>query len=275
MNWWAGRKAWSGNKRLLDELETILTGLGEQLMQWRNNFTGTGQWEGAQFKSDADRRAHRILHDKLQEAWPGIPVISEEDITAHGEPRPQKYWLIDPIDGTASYCGGFDGFVTQAALMENDKPVLGVVQVPALGLTYRCIEGQVPLCNNAPVHANGDNRKRTLIDNYPEPRGIAKATFSAMGFDHYVESGSIALKICRVAEGSADLFVKDVTVSDWDLAPAHLILEGAGGMLSTFKGAPIIYHDAMIHEGLVATCSQALAAEFQHWRKSSISKANQ
>ena len=72
----------------------------------------------------------------------------------------------------------------------------------------------------------------TLIDNYPEPRGIAAKLFDKMALEQYVESGSLGLKICRIAEGSADIFVKDVLVKDWDLAAPELILHEAGGILT-------------------------------------------
>jgi 3'-phosphoadenosine 5'-phosphosulfate (PAPS) 3'-phosphatase len=96
---------------------------------------------------------------------------------------------------------------------------------------------------------------------------MARSLCDALGVRRYVECGSIALKICRVADGTADLFVKDVVVRDWDLAPAHLVLLAAGGILTDFRGEAIVYRGGMEKYGLVATASQDLADAVQRARR--------
>ena len=256
---------------MIDRVEAILLALGNELLRWRTSGAIDSRQEVTQIKSDADTRAHQFLVSALNDAWPDIPVISEEDKSNHGRVRPNLYWLIDPIDGTASYCGGYVGFVTQIALVRLGKPVLGVVTAPALGLTWRAEESGKALRNGSAIQVRRSGTGRTLIDNYPEPRGCALALYRDRGFSHYVESGSIGLKICRVADGTADLFVKDVTVRDWDVAPAHLILEAAGGCLSTFDGSPIVYAGKMEKAGLIAAGSDELRDEVLHWRAERMS----
>jgi 3'-phosphoadenosine 5'-phosphosulfate (PAPS) 3'-phosphatase len=250
---------------MIERVEAILRALGDELLRWRSNGAVDVRWNASQAKSEADLKAHAFLVSALSEAWPHIPVISEED-PDHIATRPDLYWLIDPIDGTASYCGGYDGFVTQTALMKRGAPILGAVVAPALGLAWRVVEGGVAERNGVAIRVNNSRATRTLIDNYPEPRGCALALYRECGFSRYIESGSIGLKICRVAEGTADLFVKDVTVRDWDLAPAHLILNAAGGCLSTFEGAPIAYAGSMEKVGLIAAASADLMTEVLRWK---------
>jgi 3'(2'), 5'-bisphosphate nucleotidase len=254
-------------ERLADRLETILHALGRLLLEWRGGDSNIGRWEACQFKCEADRHAHNFLEGHLREQWPSIPVISEEDPQSQRQPRPSWYWLIDPIDGTASYCEGFSGFVTQVALMEAQRPKLGLIHAPALSLTYRCIGGSVPMRNRKPITVADDREHLTLIDNYPQPRGIARALCDALEIHNYLESGSIALKICRVADGTADLFVKDVVVRDWDLAAAQVVLEGAGGTMSNLDGEPITYIGGMEKLGLVAAASTQLAGRVHHFRQ--------
>lgn len=251
---------------LLAFLRTTLEEVGQRLVEWRDTAPQAGRWEGTQLKAEADLRAHDLLAGRLAQAWAGIPVVSEEDVGGQAGDRPARYWLIDPIDGTASYCGGYPGFVTQAALMEGGRPVASTVHAPALGLTWAARMGGGASLNGSPLprlipRAGG---RLTLIDNYPEPRGIAGAVYEGLCFASYVESGSLGLKICRVADGTADLFVKDVTVRDWDLAPGDLILSEVGGVLVTLDGSPVTYSGEYDRPGLIAS-TPALADRLIKW----------
>lgn len=258
---------------MLETLEVIMQELGGLLLEWRAHGMTNGRWEGSQLKADADQRAHAFLCKRLHHFLPGVPVISEEDTSAHDVHRPDEYWLVDPIDGTASFCTGFDGFVTQAAFMRRCKPILAVVHAPALGLTYTASQHGLAQCNHAPIStASLGTRAPTLIDNYPEPRGIARTLHDGIGCGGYIESGSIGLKICRIADGTADLFVKDVTVRDWDLAPADLILVRAGGLLTTLAGDPVPYSGEFERVGIIAAANLELAEQVQRWNNNNTLK---
>ena len=247
---------------MIDCVESIARSLGDQLLQWRRSGAMVARTVGDQIKAEADGRAHDVLRNALTRRWPHIPVISEEDPESHStDARPRLYWLIDPIDGTASYCEGFDGFVTQVALMRDGRPVLGVVYAPAFEEVWRAEEGAAAFKNGTPIRVAQRQTGKTLIDNYPEPRGAALEAFRKCGFTNYMESGSIGLKICRVAEGSADAFVKDVVVRDWDIAPGDLILRCAGGCLSAYDGTAIAYSGSMEKNGLIAAATADLRAE--------------
>lgn len=249
---------------MLSTLESILREVGSRLLEWRERGATQGTWAGTQFKAEADKMAHEALLARLQQHWPQIAVVSEEEEAGpHSLPR---YWLIDPIDGTASYAQGFPGFVTQAALVEVGKPQLAAVYAPALGLMYSARRGE-GACLNAktlPPAACGII-PQTLIDNYPAPRGVARAAFEAFSCKHYVECGSIGLKICKVADGTADLFVKDVPVRDWDLAAPQLVLEETGGALRDVHGAELTYWGMGRHDGLIAAHDQTLCARVAQW----------
>lgn len=251
---------------MIEQLQNILLELGTALLEWRADGLTGGEWQDTQFKSEADVRAHNFLGRALMRTWPHIPVVSEEDLASITDTRPEEYWLIDPIDGTASFCSGFDGFVTQAALVRGDEPVMGAVHAPALGLTYGAVRGGVATCNGAEITRQRVNfSKPVLIDNYPQPRGIAAKVFEGLPCGGYVESGSLGLKICRVADGTADVFVKDVIVKDWDLAPAHLVLDCVGGILTTFDGSPVSYSGSFEDKGLVACGTPELCAQVNAW----------
>jgi len=250
---------------MIDKLSSIAKNVGRKLIEWRSAGITGGKWDGGQFKAKADLLAHEMLFEQLSHIPSHIPIISEEDPTSFVNVRPKKYWIIDPIDGTASYAHGYSGFVTQIALVENDIPQLSVVYAPVFDILYTAERGKGAFINGKRLCCSQDVVMKTLIDNYPEPRGLAKSTYHALNFTHYVECGSISLKICKIAEGAADLFVKDVLVRDWDLAPPHLIIEEAGGFLSDVSGKKIEYIGNYNHNGLIAAPSDMMATLFISW----------
>ncbi len=240
---------------MIDELKSILETVGAGLLQWQGR--AGGEWQGMQLKTRADREAHQALSAALTGLL-NVPVLSEEDPDSHAQTRPERYWLIDPIDGTASLAGGFDGFVTQAALMENGEPVLAAVYAPALGWMYTAEQGGGAFLNGEPIQVSQDETRRILIDNYPEPRGTAIRMMEELGCTGYLESGSISLKILRVADGSADVFFKDVVVRDWDVGAPSLILKEAGGTFSTVDGRPYPFSGPLEKSGLIAARDEDL-----------------
>ena len=248
---------------MLEQLSAIVTSVGREILTWRGSRAAQGTWHGSQLKTEADLRAHTALCQRLNQAFPGVPVVSEEDGASQSPARPPRYWLIDPIDGTASFSEGFPGYVTQIALIENQQPQLGAIYAPALDLLYLAQRGKGATLNGRQLKMVRDDSRRVLIDNYPEPRVAAKLVFERLHCTAYVESGSIALKICRVADGTADLFVKDIPVRDWDIAPAHLVISEAGGVLTGLRSdtTEIAYSGGYERRGIVAASSAKLAAE--------------
>lgn len=255
---------------MLKHLETILRSVGEALIKLRAEGPIAGHWaDASQFKADADRIAHDMLVNGLNEMTQDIPVISEEDEPSQARTRPEQYWLIDPIDGTASYAGGYDGFVTQAALMQNDRPVLSGIYAPANDIFYDAEQGKGARVNGSPLRLSGKTTQGgpTLIDNYPEPRATGAAAYEQMGFHRYVESGSISLKICRVADGTADLFFKDVILRDWDVAAPALILTEAGGTLTNISGREYDYSGDWVKPGIIAASYDGIREAFLAWHE--------
>ena len=112
---------------MLDRIGNLLTDLGRSLSDRRRAHDGRAP---SSFGESADRFAHETLTRELGRIAHGVPVVSEEDAPSQTLRRPKRYLLIDPIDGTASYCGGFAGYVTQLALMEGGEPVLGAIYAP-------------------------------------------------------------------------------------------------------------------------------------------------
>lgn len=250
---------------MLNEMESVVREVGAALIKMRDTDAIEGEWQGAQLKTKADILAHELMSKLLKKLDPSIPVVSEEDDASQEIARPAKYWLIDPIDGTASFAGGFDGFVTQVALMENAQPIKATIYAPSLDQLYSAEKGKGAHLNDVALQVVPKRKGKTLIDNYPEARGITAEAYDALSFESYIECGGIALKMCRIADGSADVFFKDIIVRDWDLAAPHLILSEANGYLALINGGSINYTGSFAKVGMIASRSSKLENEIVNW----------
>ena len=253
---------------MLEHLADILHQTGKRLLDSRSTGGFTYRREGAVVSASVDMDAHHFLVRALSALSPGVPVLSEEDSQGRTGERPDLYWLIDPLDGTASFIDGFPGFVTQAALVRDHRPALAGVYAPVLDETFLAESGGGATRNGKRLKIEARPAdKWVLTDNYPTPRGIAADLIHDWDIPGYLECGSIGLKICRVAEGHADLFVKDVPVRDWDVAAPQLVLEEAGGRLRDGAGRPFPYAGGFEHVGLIACASADMVSSVAAWLK--------
>ena len=226
---------------MIDELGDAVVRVGDHLMKWRNSGPIEGSWEGTQLKTKADLKAHSLLVDELSAIDPAIPVMSEEYPDSWKLIEKDRYFIIDPIDGTASFAGGFPGFVTQVALIEEKRPTLAAIFAPEFGQLFTAILSKGAFLNGDQIHISSPDRWNTIIDNYPEPRGVTAEAFKNLHLKTYIECGSISLKICKVAEGAADLFFKNILVRNWDIAAPHLVITESGGVLLDIWGKAYDY----------------------------------
>lgn len=245
--------------------ERILRECGEMLMKISSIDKADGKWVGEQYKARADSLAHKFLVQELSRFFAGKPVVSEEDdnlLEINSD-----YIIVDPIDGTASFSNGFSGWVTQAAYISNNIPIFSGIYAPTTKEYFSAIKGRGAFFNGSQISCHSSKTHPTsIIDNYPKPRGIAHKAMLGLKIPNYIESGSISLKICRVATGSADLFLKDMQPRDWDLAAPMLLLEEAGGVLTNLRGEPIqLGSRDRCHSGLVACRNKAMLDFVLSW----------
>lgn len=217
------------------------------------------------YKEDADLVSHRMLSEKLNELDIIYPIISEEDKESQVEIRPSHYWLIDPVDGSKSCAGGYSGYVVQVALIANGFPRISAIYAPRLDLCYVAEEGFGAFRNGSLILKIKAELLQVIIDNTPKPQGIALEAIKHFVLNRYLEMGSISLKICHVAEGVADIFIKDVEVKDWDLAAPHLVIKEVGGILTDIDGNQIRYDGDYSHHGIVSTLHKKTHNEAIEW----------
>ena len=198
----------------------------------------------------ADRASHQVIVEGLQEATPGIPILSEEgrDIPYAERAAWPLFWLVDPLDGTKEFIKRNGEFTVNIALVEDGRVTAGVVYVPAqdtmyfgrLGTGAWKIEGnQVPV--KISVRAADESLGLTVVmsRSHPSPelaeylRGIKVAEAMPVGS---------SLKLCVVAEGKADLYPRLGPTMEWDTAAGHAVVEAAGGAVTQVDGAPLRYN---------------------------------
>jgi len=198
--------------------------------------------------TDADLASERVIVAMLTAAFPDIPVVSEETVPEAGFESPAaRFWLVDPLDGTREFVARNGEFAVLIALVEDTRPVLGVVHGPAVGLTYtaqgagtamRRREGGVfePIRARAPapngvvvVHSRSHENSRRLAE-YFQNRPVIER----------MKCGS-ALKFGMLAAGEADFYPRFGTTMEWDTAAGQAVLEAAGGQVFDLSGAPLQY----------------------------------
>jgi 3'(2'), 5'-bisphosphate nucleotidase len=199
--------------------------------------------------TQADLASHRWIDAGLKSLTPDIPIISEESGLPSFDERSQwqRYWLIDPLDGTKEFVNRNGEFTVNIALIDNHRPVLGVVHVPVLNKTYVGCKGigahrrdgdtdpvsiQVAAASAASARVVGSRSHRgASLDAYLENLG-----------DHNMVPMGSSLKFCVVAEGEADLYPRLGPTSEWDTAAAQAVVEQAGGSVVTLDGKPMKYN---------------------------------
>jgi len=197
----------------------------------------------------ADRAAHEIICARLETLTPGIPVLSEESAKVDYEKRAgwQRFWLVDPLDGTREFINRNGEFTVNIALIENHRPVLGVVYVPVTGLTYFAAAGQGAFkqkgeCAVQPIKARRFAGGKPIVVASRSHAGPETEVFLKNLGAHDVVSMGSALKLCLVAEGTADVYPRLGPTMEWDTAAAQCVVEAAGGRVTDLNRQPLVYN---------------------------------
>lgn len=199
----------------------------------------------------ADMVAHRLIAEGLARLTPDLPLLSEEAALPDWEIRRHwsRYWLVDPLDGTKEFVGRSGEFTVNIALIEANQPVLGVVVAPMLGLTWAALAGGDALRLEGDKEVKIDTRQPEpplrLVASRRHREGkdarLAERLTAEFGKLVRVDMGS-SLKMCRIAEGAADLYPRLGPTCEWDTAAADVILRAAGGALLQADGNPLFYN---------------------------------
>lgn len=231
------------SKNLLSELLNICKHAGKAILEIYHD---EGAFEQIDAKADqspltlADKAAHQIISDHLQQLAIVYPILSEEGKHLSYEERKawDRFWLVDPLDGTKEFIKRNGEFTVNIALIENGHPVIGCVHIPVSGKTYLAEKN-----NGAQVVEKDGEIEDIHVSSFSLAdkglRIVCSRSHMSKEVEAYVGqfkdaqtlSMGSSLKFMLVAEGKADIYPRLAPTMEWDTAAAQIVVEEAGGMV--------------------------------------------
>lgn len=242
---------------------------GEEIMEVYKDAIDVEYKEDRSPLTAADKRAHAVIFQRLTETH--LPILSEEGKSIAFEVRKnwERFWLVDPLDGTKEFIKRNGEFTVNIALIDTHNPVAGVIYVPATGSLYfgSTDTGSFKVLQ-AHQHVTSDMSDASLYDSLkavaiPLPNIRPGRPFTVIasrshlsddtasfidtlkkqhGELTFISKGS-SLKICLVAEGEADVYPRLAPTMEWDTAAGHAIARGAGCKVSVWpQGNELLYN---------------------------------
>ena len=216
--------------------------------------------------SEADIRVNDLLENRLRSATPAYGWLSEESIDDESRLGKRLAWIVDPIDGTRGYLAGREDWCVSVALVEDAAPVLAAVFAPASDEFFFAALGQGAVRNDVVIHASSGYEMDFSRMAGPKPL-VERLNPSSGEITLHPRIGSLALRLCRVAQGSLDAAFAGGQSRDWDLAAANLIVQEANGKMTALTGDAILYNRRDVAHGvLVAAGRDRHARIVEHFR---------
>ncbi len=233
---------------LIDALVQLAHSAGDAIL---SVYAGGADVAKVQHKSDdsplteADRLSHTVIMAGLRSLTPTVSIVSEEGSDAERTMAalPDECWMVDPLDGTKEFVKRTGEFTVNIALMRSGRPVLGVVYAPVLGTTWigdgtRAERRAGAERTRISVKSHADVNALRIVASRDHAGPLVKALLEGFPGAETLSMGS-SLKFCLVAEGRADLYLRDGPTMAWDTAAAQAVLESAGGAVVTLEGEPL------------------------------------
>lgn len=249
------------NAELLAAVEQIAHQAGERLKGFYAQSLKVERKADDTPVTEADLAISQFVIAELQKLTPNVPILSEEhcDIPLETRANWQRYWLIDPLDGTQQFIDRTDQFSVVIALVQHNRPVLGVIHAPMLNKTYSAMaqhgaflqeNGEKrplvaqPFTGNSGENSskNGGKTHRLRItigtSNSEKIRQMVRSPYTV----DFLQYGSSSLKAGLVAEGKADCYIRLGDTGEWDTAAAEILLAEVGGQIFDLRFQPLSYN---------------------------------
>lgn len=222
---------------MINELEKIVKDCGNELIYWKKkSFETKIKKNKYDLVTELDIKTQNYLIQSLKNKFPNIEFYAEEE-GLDKKPESNKYWLIDPIDGTVNFSKGMPEYCISIAYVENNEPIIGIIYSPEMDLFFKAEKNNGVYLNNKKITVSKENDLEKMMIYIANVRG---ETFK---YIKEIEEkvmrirllGSAALQIAYVAAGFSELFISFKSYP-WDIAAGYLILKEAGGIITDFKG---------------------------------------
>jgi myo-inositol-1(or 4)-monophosphatase len=217
--------------------------------------------------SEADIAVNDLLEQRLRSATPDYGWLSEESADDEARLGKRLTWIVDPIDGTRGYLAGREDWCVSVALVEDAAPVLAAVFAPVSDEFFFAMRGEGATLNDKPVRATSGTE--LVFPRIAGPKPLVERLHRGPGdISLFPRIGSLALRLCRVAEGRLDAAFAGGQSRDWDLAAANLIVQEADGNMTELSGDTVLYNRReVIHGVLVAAGRARHESIFEHFRR--------
>ena len=195
--------------------------------------------------TNGDIAVNDLIVKKIKELTPNIPIISEETVNLDIKNNFKTLWLVDPIDGTKEYIKGKDEYTLNAALVVNQKPVVGLVGVPKKNrLFYTYGKNESYLIENKKIIKLDCKKKKfgeiMALSSDIKPSDIILNKLKKYDVSSIVKMAS-SYKFCVIATGEFDIYAAKERANEWDYAAGHAVAENAGAIISTLDDKPFLY----------------------------------
>lgn len=228
------------------------------LERWRT--PAKKQWYKAPgaLVTETDLAVDRLLKERLGRLDPAIGWLSEETSDSAARLECARVWIVDPIDGTAAFAAGRDEWGVSVALVEDGRPVLGLLACPAAEASFEAVRGAGATCNGRPIAPNARNSlesARLACGGGDRKRASFRDAFAGAALGRI---DSLAYQLALVGSGGNDGLVLRRPCSEWDVAAADLIVHEAGGAVVDLGGRELRYNRADTRVPSVIAASPAL-----------------
>ena len=249
----------------MDEVAARAAEIGGAIVRGGLGDRGAAEDKGlpGDYVTEVDRASERAIREVLGNATPGVPVVGEEG----GGRASDRYWLVDPLDGTTNFVHGFWAVGVSVALVEGGEPVAGAVHAPFLETTWVASRGGGATLRRGdgptePIRVADRPTSRAVVgtgfpfrhkDRVPRYLEAFRAAFEV--FEDLRRPGAAALDLAWVADGTFDGFF-ELGLSPWDVAAGALLIREAGGVVSDWSGGD----DGWLDSGDILAGSPAVHA---------------
>ena len=192
--------------------------------------------------TNADIEINNFLFDFFKKETPNFGWLSEESLDDKSRFKSDYFWCLDPIDGTRSYILGKPEYTISLALINNFKPILGIIYNPITKEYFSAEKHKGAFCNNTQIKVNSKKNLEVCSLAISNSEMNMLKSYKFLNSKDIKKIGSIAYKIALVAKGKIDIAISLTKKNDWDLAASDLLIREANGKIMETNGEKIIYN---------------------------------
>ena len=235
------------NRSLVDKIADVVRDCGKIMLEAVRTSDMVDAKEGhANFVTTYDKKVQETLQEKLKEILPAAAFVGEED-DMHASIQKGLAFIVDPIDGTTNFIKDYHVSAISVGLINDGRSYIGVVYNPYLDEMFTAERGKGAFLNGKPIHVSRNPLSEgiVLFGTAPYYEELSRKSFD-LAYEYFRQaldirrSGSAAIDLCSIAAGRAEVYF-ELRLSPWDYAAGSLIVEEAGGVVTTVDGGEITF----------------------------------